>query len=572
MNYNIIDVISSSRVPAWGNQKKYIAIHYLGVDGQSHELAADGCGAHYYIYWNGTIYQRCSHDAVLWAVGTAGYYKQIHPYANNYNTISIEMCCHCDGNASSAEDSKWWFTTETQEACVWLVQKLMKDLNIPIDNVLRHIDIVNKTCPAPYVHNNKYRTSWTWDEFKAKIPECEYKVGTSWENGTCINQIGAYSSLENAKAACQPGYAVYNSSGKMVYIVKARGTQSTTLSGMTEQKKIKTMAPLYQEVEKSTGMLSSVGLAQFCLESGYGTTDLAIEANNLHGMKCSLSGNSWSGSAWDGKSKYTKKTSEQDVNGNTYYVTADFRKYECMEDSIADRAAYFIGAKNGEQLRYPGISNIIDSKQQVEAIKKGGYATDIAYVSKLRSLIDKWDLTQYDLKREPIFKKGQKYQLLMDNYIRTEPSGGYVHYENLSDSVKKKVVQLSNKVKLKSGNVVEALEVVVTKDGNEWIRIKSGWLAAIVNDKPRLELYEKEIIVDTPVFNSYSVKISSVDVRIRSEAGTEYAARGYTGIGEFTIIDEAKDSSGRTWGLLKAYETKRDGWIALWLSCVKKIS
>ena len=89
MSYKITNAISSSGVPAWGNKKKYIAVHYLGVVGQAHDLAADGCGAHFYIYWDGTIYQRCSLDAVPWAVGTAGYYKQKHPEANNYNTISI---------------------------------------------------------------------------------------------------------------------------------------------------------------------------------------------------------------------------------------------------------------------------------------------------------------------------------------------------------------------------------------------------------------------------------------------------------------------------------------------------
>lgn len=169
MSYTIKNVISKDRVPQWGNAKKYIAIHYLGVVGQNHELQSDGCGAHYYIYWDGTIYQRCSHDAVVWAVGTAGYYTQKHPEARNANAISIEMCCKCDGDQTSAEDKKWYFTKETQEACVWLVKKLMRDLNIPVDHVLRHYDIVNKTCPAPYVHNNKYRTSWTWDEFKSKL-------------------------------------------------------------------------------------------------------------------------------------------------------------------------------------------------------------------------------------------------------------------------------------------------------------------------------------------------------------------------------------------------------------------
>lgn len=165
----IINAVSANRVPKWGNQKKYIAVHYLGVVGQNHDLEPGGYGAHFYIYWDGTIYQRCSLDAVVWAVGTGGMYTQKHPEARNANTISIEMCCKCDGNSASAEDKKWYFTKETQEACVWLVQKLMKENGIPADHVLRHYDIVNKTCPAPYVHNNKYKTSWTWDEFKKRL-------------------------------------------------------------------------------------------------------------------------------------------------------------------------------------------------------------------------------------------------------------------------------------------------------------------------------------------------------------------------------------------------------------------
>jgi len=74
-------------------------------------------------------------------------------------------------------------------------------------------------------------------------------------------------------------------------------------------------------------MLASVGLAQFCLESGYGTTSLALEANNLHGMKCNLSNNQWTGSTWDGVSKYTKKTLEEYTVGTYTTITADFRKY-----------------------------------------------------------------------------------------------------------------------------------------------------------------------------------------------------------------------------------------------------
>ena len=66
--FKIINAISPASVPSWCNKKQYLAIHYLCQAGQSHELASDGTGAHYYIYWDGTIYQRCSHDAIVWNI------------------------------------------------------------------------------------------------------------------------------------------------------------------------------------------------------------------------------------------------------------------------------------------------------------------------------------------------------------------------------------------------------------------------------------------------------------------------------------------------------------------------
>ena len=58
MQHKIINAISSISVPRWGHKKQYLALHYLGVVGQNHDLASDGTGAHYYIYWDGTIYQK----------------------------------------------------------------------------------------------------------------------------------------------------------------------------------------------------------------------------------------------------------------------------------------------------------------------------------------------------------------------------------------------------------------------------------------------------------------------------------------------------------------------------------
>ena len=150
--------------------------------------------------------------------------------------------------------------------------------------------------------------------------------------------------------------------------------------------------------QKKSGILASISMAQFILESGYGKSELAQNANNCFGMKTSLSGNTWSGSTWDGKSKYTKKTQEEYTKGEMTTITAEFRKYSCIEDSIADHSAYLLGAKNGSKLRYDGLKGCTDYKKAAQLIKDGGYATSSTYVASLCNIIEKWKLTQFDVK------------------------------------------------------------------------------------------------------------------------------------------------------------------------------
>ena len=88
------------------------------------------------------------------------------------------------------------------------------------------------------------------------------------------------------------------------------GTQATALVGLSEADVIKKVGSLCTSDMKKSGVLASVSLAQFILESGYGKSELAQNANNLFGMKKTLSGNTWSGSTWDGSSVYTKRTQE----------------------------------------------------------------------------------------------------------------------------------------------------------------------------------------------------------------------------------------------------------------------
>ena len=89
---------------------------------------------------------------------------------------------------------------------------------------------------------------------------------------------------------------------------KDKGLQAKDLAAFSNEEVIAKVGPLFTADQKKTGVLASISLAQFILESGYGKSELAQEANNCFGMKKSLSGNTWAGSVWDGKSIYTKKT------------------------------------------------------------------------------------------------------------------------------------------------------------------------------------------------------------------------------------------------------------------------
>ena len=179
---------------------------------------------------------------------------------------------------------------------------------------------------------------------------------------------------------------------------KVTGLQATALKNLSEADVIKKVGALFTADQKKSGILASVSLAQFILESGYGKSELAQNANNCFGMKKLLSGNTWSGSSWDGKSIYTKKTGEQNPDGSYVTITADFRKYPCVEDSIADHSAYLLGAMNGSKQRYAGLKGCTDYKKAAQIIKDGGYATSLTYVDKLCDIIQRWDLMQYDVK------------------------------------------------------------------------------------------------------------------------------------------------------------------------------
>ena len=327
-----------------------------------------------------------------------------------------------------------------------------------------------------------------------------------------------------ANKAC-PGDWLYSRLGDLAAKVTAAlgtpavstGLQATSLKDMEPAAVVAKVAPLFTANQKQSGILASVSMAQFILESGYGKSELAQNANNCFGMKASLSGNTWSGSAWDGHSVYSMKTGEQNTDGSYVSITADFRKYSSIEDSINDHSAYLLGAMNGSQKRYKGLADCTDYKKAVQIIKDGGYATSLDYVQKLCRVIEQLNLTQYD--------------------VAASTATLYRVRKNWSDAASQK------------GAFHDLRNAQACADKN-----------------PGYSVFDENGKVVYPTgtaFQPYTVKVSISDLRIRKGPGTNYGSRGFTGKGVFTIVAEATGKGASKWGLLKSYAGKRDGWISL---------
>ena len=305
------------------------------------------------------------------------------------------------------------------------------------------------------------------------------------------------------------------------------GMQAGEFQGLTEEQVLAKVGPLFTADQKKSGILASVSMAQFILESGYGKSELVLGANNCFGMKKSLSGNTWSGSVWDGVSIYKKKTQEQKADGSYVTVTAEFRKYANIDDSIADHSAYLLGAKNGEKFRYDGLKGCSDYKKAVQIIKDGGYATSLTYVEKLCSIIEKWKLTQYDVTGET--SDVIKYYRVRKTWgDAASQIGAYFIFDNA-----KAMADKHPGYKVYDWNGKQIYPAVM-----------SGAAGEMSN-------------ADCP----FTVKVSVPDLNIRKGAGTDTAKTGkFTGVGVFTIV-EVKNGKGavKGWGKLKSGA----GWISL---------
>lgn len=150
---------------------KYIVIHYVGATGGArancmyYAEQSVGASAHYFVDFDGGLWQSVEDQNIAWHCGTKGTYY--HPDCRNSNSIGIELCVRNKG--SKLDTSRdWYFEDATINAAIELTKVLMKKYNIPASHVIRHYDVTHKICPNPYVYNH---TKHTWNAFKAALEE-----------------------------------------------------------------------------------------------------------------------------------------------------------------------------------------------------------------------------------------------------------------------------------------------------------------------------------------------------------------------------------------------------------------
>ena len=172
--------------------------------------------------------------------------------------------------------------------------------------------------------------------------------------------------------------------GSLSDICLTGNTQSGDLSDMTPALCAQKFGAMAQADYSRTGVLASITLGQAWLESNCGKYT-PPNSNNLFGIKCS--------SAWEGECSYT--STGEEVNGGHITITAGFRVYPSVEESINDHSKFLI---ENERYANAGFFDSTDYKKQAWALQKAGYATASDYASTLIYIIEANDFDKWDVK------------------------------------------------------------------------------------------------------------------------------------------------------------------------------
>jgi len=134
-----------------------------------------------------------------------------------------------------------------------------------------------------------------------------------------------------------------------------------------------------------TGIPASITIAQAILESGWGRSQLAMQANNYFGIKARQGDD------------YAEFPTTEFENGVKEEVMAAFARYPSPIESFQAHAALL--------LTLPRYARCMECKRVPAAfaqeLQNCGYSTSPTYAVSLMELVREFNLTQYDNPPEP---------------------------------------------------------------------------------------------------------------------------------------------------------------------------
>jgi len=220
---------------------------------------------------------------------------------------------------------------------------------------------------------------------------------------------------------------------------------------------------LYKDIAvsemKRTGIPASITIAQGMIESDYGRSTLAREANNHFGIKCH---NDWTGPT---------------MHKNDDRRNECFRKYKKAEESFYDHSNFL---RTGS--RYSFLFNIEteDYKEWARGLKKAGYATNPDYANMLIRKIEEYNLMNLD----------NSYSSANLSDKKPVPAKPVIPSQDTTNY--KKPVPVSNGTIAVAARVQRVMEnnriqYIVVKDGDTREKIENefqllGWELARYND------------------------------------------------------------------------------------------
>lgn len=169
---------------------------------------------------------------------------------------------------------------------------------------------------------------------------------------------------------------------------------------------IEMIAPLVQKAYRTLGKVKpSVCIGMACIESAYGTSQIMKKHNAYFGQKV---GTGKTAVKYWSMKFFTSSTKEEYTLGQHTTIRAAFRAYDSAEQSVFN---YY------ELLNTSLYSKVLatsDYREQMQQIKACGYMTSSTEVNSVIAIIEKYNLTKYDVMDNPytltadIIKRGER--------------------------------------------------------------------------------------------------------------------------------------------------------------------